>query len=67
MGESRENHHENKPKEEWSHSLVERQVRRADQALLPLSPTASLRVVGRECHTPLLANSFLEWKPLETG
>ena len=29
------NHHDSKPKEEWSQSLIKRQVRRADQALFP--------------------------------
>ena len=35
LGEVSWNHHDSKPKEEWSHSLIKRQVRRADQALLP--------------------------------
>ena len=35
LGEVSWNHHDSKPKEEWSHSLIERQVRRAYQALLP--------------------------------
>ena len=41
---------------DWSNH--HRRYRKLAKFPFPLSPTASLRVVGRECHTPLLKKQF---------